>query len=130
MKSTIPASLLKRNIFNLGGGSAEDKAKFHADGKKFLKAFAAEIGVADACEISSCLGGPGVLGEVGLHADSLYLTIFESIEPGVRIMYRSCKGRKDHTGGPNMYVTMKDINEPDALARFVATCKRMATATA
>lgn len=128
MKSIIPASLLKPSIFDYGDSSAASKKQFHADGKKFLKAFAAEVGLAGACEIRSCLGGPGVLGEVVLHADGLYMQLFESMGPGVRILYRSCQGRKDYSGGNNMFVAMKDLQDENALARFIATCARIAKA--
>lgn len=128
MKSIIPAFLFQQNIFDYGDSSAVSKTKFHADGKKFLKAFASEIGLAGACDIRSSLGGPGVLGEVILHADGLYMQLFESMGPGVRILYRSCQGRKDSSSGNNMYVTMKDLQNEDSLARFIETCTRMAKA--
>lgn len=128
MKSIIPAFLFKQDIFDYGDSSAASKAKFHAEGKKFLKAFASEVGLAGACDIRSSLGGPGVLGEVILHADGLYMQLFESMGPGVRVLYRSCKGRKDSSGGNNMYVAMKDLQDEDALARFIATCTRIAQA--
>lgn len=129
MKSIIPAFLFRQDIFDYGDSSAASKKQFHAEGKKFLKAFAAEVGLTGACDIGSCLGGPGVLGEVSLHADSLYMQLFESMGPGVRILYRSCRGRKDTSGGTNMYVTMKDLQNEESLARFIETCTRMAKAT-
>lgn len=128
MKFSIPASLLQQKVFQCND-DGESKAKFHADGKKFLKALAAEIGVTGKCDIRSNLGGGAVLGEVTLHADSIYIQLFEFGQPGVRIMYRSCEGRKDYTGGNNMYVDLTDLqSKPEVLDRFIAVSTRMAKA--
>jgi hypothetical protein len=121
----IPSNLIRTDFLEFRGGSADTKKAFHAAGKAFLRAFSKEVGNVESCKVSSCLGGPAVLGEATLHSDRLYLSIFES-DPttGVRILYRTCRGRKDTTGGANRYVSMSDLaSSPERLDEFIEECK-------
>jgi hypothetical protein len=123
----IPRSLLAQKLNSSSPEADERKQQFLKDGKKFLRALAQEIGVADQCDIRSNEGGMSVSGEVTLHADSLYLQLFESIKPGVRVLYRTCEGRNDYTGGKNCYVSIKELHDnPQDLADFIEVCKDIA----
>lgn len=83
--------------------NADGKAKFHAEGRKALKRVAAKLGLLPSTfDIRSNQGGIAVSGEVTLHSDHLYIQLYQScMGPGYEILYRTCKGRKDYTGGPN-----------------------------
>lgn len=121
----IPAGLKAKDINGYSDEAQERKDRFHADGKKFLRALAKELGVDGACDISSNKAGIAVSGEVMLHADHLYVQLFDDRD-GVRILYRDCKHRKDHTGGQNRYVTIRQMLENSQLKdHFIATCKKL-----
>lgn len=99
------------------------KDQLHRAGKKALKALAVKLELpTDAFEVRSNKGGIAVSGEVTLHTDKLYVQIFESFTgKGLQVMFRTCTGRKDYTGGTNNYATI-DQFESDA---FVNQLKRM-----
>ena len=80
------------------------KAKFHRDYARVLRRVAAELGLSKGSyDVRSNKGGPAVLGEVTLHSEGLYVQVGCSYgEPTV--LYRSCKGRRDYTGGQNRYL--------------------------
>jgi hypothetical protein len=123
----IPKTLLAHDFNSYSDEGDARKQAYLRDGKKFLKQLAKDIGVAGQCDISANPGGIAVSGEVTLHADSLYIQLFESGGQGVRILYRSCQGRGDYCGGPNMYVSMKEIHDsPKDLADFIELCTDMA----
>lgn len=59
-------------------------------------------------EVRTCEGGIAVPGEVILHGESLYLCIGTSMPGGELVGYaRSCKGRKDYTGGVNRWLSTR-----------------------
>ena len=90
-------------------GSAEQKKKFHRDCKKWLKCVADEMKLDPKdYDIRSNPGGPAVLGDVILHTDSLYVNLGGSYYSS-QFMYRSCKGRKDYTGGRNNWMLYEDM---------------------
>jgi hypothetical protein len=127
MSIEITRSLLATELDSYSDESHARKQCFHADGKKFLKALAKEISVAGQCDIHSNQGGMAVSGEVTLHANSLYVQLFESGKPGIRVLYRSCQGRKDYSGGTNHYVSMKELYlNPKDLADFIELCTDIA----
>lgn len=123
----IPSNLIRTDFHAQPDSSASTKQAFHKAGKAFLRTLAKELGNGETSKISSCLGGPAVLGEVILHSDRLYLSMFEdSPQTGVRILYRTCKGRTDCCGGANRYVTMSDLaRSQDRLDEFLEVCKRI-----
>jgi hypothetical protein len=123
----IPTNLIRTDFHTGPDSSASTKKAFHTAGKAFLRTLAKEVGNFDTCKISSCLGGPAVLGEATLQSDKLYISIFES-DPtnGVRILYRTCRGRSDTTCGANRYVSMSDLARyPERLDRFLDECKHI-----
>ena len=110
----VPKSLLEN----------PSKALFHRSGNKLLRALAAAVGLeAKTFDVRSCLGGPGVMGEVILHTSHFYIQLFiDGTKP--RLLYRTCKGQKDYTGGRNDYVWLGSLVD-DSRRQFVVILKRM-----
>ncbi len=105
---------------------ATDRKKYSK--KKFLKMgltvgrmVAARLGLnEDQYDVSINPGGPAVPGDVYLHTDTLYVNFgVSSLGPDMGFMYRSCKGRKDYTGGPNRWMKYETLLDMDkAIAAF------------
>ena len=102
------------------------KAAFHSKGKAFMRKLAAELGlVKGSFDVRSNMGGIAVSGEITLHSDSLYVQLSEScMHRGGSLLYRSCKGRKDYTGGPNHFEKMADLKNERDFERFFNFCKQ------
>ena len=66
------------------------------------------------------------MGEVTLHSDHLYLMV-HVMTGELRVMYRTCKGRKDYSGGMNHFIGVSDLASTTASERFVAKLKQMAS---
>jgi hypothetical protein len=62
--------------------------------------------------------GIAVSGEVTLHGEGLYVDFGQS-SIGPMFMYRSCKGRKDYTGGVNRWLNWEDLRDMDNVARLL-----------
>ena len=76
------------------------KDLFHSECMELLKFIAYEMGLKTSdYDLRSNKGGIAVCGEITLHTDSLYVQISQSSMQGLDILYRSCDGRKDYTGG-------------------------------
>ena len=109
-----------------GAHSYLAKKAFHAQGKAFLKKLAAELCLAvNSYSVRSNMGGDGVTGEVVLHSDYFYLQLFNNCSVGTRILFRSCKGQKDYTGGRNQFENLSRIEDPGNQARFLNTLRDM-----
>ncbi len=105
------------------GKNSYDKETFHRLGRAYLKMIAQVMGlVAGTFEIRSCKGGPGVMGEVILHTETVYIHL--SGESNGEFYYRSCKGRKDYTGGRNRWLEYAKLENPyEVAALFKAAAK-------
>ncbi len=94
------------------------KRSFHATARKRLKALAAALGLkAGTYDVRSSLGGIAVSGEATLHGEHLYVQICQPAtgwDSGILI--RTCKGRKDYTGGPNNFAPLSDLDDVERLA--------------
>lgn len=95
------------------------KQAFHSCGKKLLKAIAKEANW-NEFKVRSCLGGDAVWGEVTLHTPTIYLMIHHSFSDNPRLLYRSCKGMDDYSGGQNNYMDLNKINI-DTLKKLAST---------
>ena len=121
------------NAYSDAGQMAKDT--LHSAGKSFLRTLADDLGLTKGSyDVRSSLGGVAVAGEVTLHGESIYVQLSDTFSghAGVRILYRSCNGRKDCCGHRNHYITMARLQE-GAYGQFVAQCKTLierATATA
>jgi hypothetical protein len=65
-------------------------------------------------------GGSALSGAITLHSDSLYI---QASQPSGRInagiLFRTCHGRDDPTGGENHYASLELLNRPEDLARLI-----------
>lgn len=84
------------------------KANFHKSAKQFLTRVRKDLNI-DA-DIRSNKGGIAVSGEVTLHSDTLYLQ-FAQYFGGDICLYRSCKSRKDFTGGQNHFFELQQFDQ-------------------
>lgn len=106
---------------------AQAKATLHRAGRSFLNVLAKDLGLAKGeYDVRSNLGGIAVSGEVTLHSDQLYVQLSESSAgPGrVLVLYRSCKGRKDYSGGPNAFTDAHSLAN-GAYPGFLARCQTL-----
>jgi hypothetical protein len=89
------------------------KNEWLAAGRSFLADVRARLG-GDG-EVRVCRGGPAVPGEIVLHTDKLYIILCAGpLGPASGLMYRTCQGRKDYTGGPNRYYSYRALaDDPD-----------------
>jgi hypothetical protein len=121
----IPKALLVQDGINAytAAGDAR-KTAFHRDGAKFLRSVAAELELPkDSYDVRSNKGGIAVSGEVTLHHDRLYMWMQESFDGKVILIYRSCEGRKDYTGGPNNQLKLSDLQDEGRFDEFLRRCK-------
>jgi hypothetical protein len=83
--------------------TVNEKTVFHRDGMKLLKTLAIELGI--EADFRSNKGGVAVSGEITLHGDQIYIQLFQpSFAPdSFQFLVRSCKGRKDYSGGMNHF---------------------------
>lgn len=129
MATKIPAYFASGHINANTTAGAERKRNFHRDAPKILAELADEIGLEKSSyEIKSNLGGQAVSGEVILHGEGIYIKMFESAvgTPGIQMQYRSCKGRRDMTGGPNQaWPTPTTLNIPAMRGNFIRACKNL-----
>jgi hypothetical protein len=102
--------------------NAQRKASFHATARARLGMLAKELALPkDSYEIRSCKGGIAVSGEAILHHEKIYVQIMQSSfgPVGHGILIRTCKGRKDYSGGRNHWAPLERLNDIPALARYV-----------
>jgi hypothetical protein len=61
-----------------------------------------------------------VSGEITLHHDRAYIQVGQfGMSSGHGILIRTCKGRKDYTGGANHFVALSMLDDIPALAAAV-----------
>jgi hypothetical protein len=110
--------------FDFGKPVAYDAAAkrlFHSRARSQLRRLAMALGLAPGTyDLRSNPAGIAVSGEITLHTDCLYVQASQSVmghENG--ILFRPCKGRKDHVGGPNNFAALDLLNRPEELARRI-----------
>lgn len=85
-----------------------NKARYHKEWKtKFHKVALYLMEPGASFNIKSNKGGRGVLGEITLHSDRIYIQAGGSCDPDEvpdKLLIRSCKGLTDYTGGQNHYI--------------------------
>jgi hypothetical protein len=92
------------------------KAKFHRGAASVLRKLIAKLGLAKGeYDLRHNQGGIAVSGEITLHTDRLYVQLSQS-STGLGFMWRSCKGRKDYTGGRNIWSSWDELIDLDTLA--------------
>lgn len=85
-------------------------------------------------EVRSNQAGPAISGEVTLHTDifapkgGIYIQIGSPIADDKNVLYRSCTGRKDYTGGRNNWTSIRYAFGSDEQVRgFVAVLRSLIT---
>jgi hypothetical protein len=104
----------------------ERKRRFHGKARARLRNLAAELGLpAGSFDLRSNQGGVAVSGEVTLHHDRVYVQVSQ---PATRadsgILIRTCRGRRDYTGGPNNFAPLALLDDIPALAERVRALMR------
>lgn len=95
------------------------KKAYHTKAKKILKEIASRLGkTKDDYDLRTDYAGPAVRGETTLHCNDVYIQI--GSEFGSEVLIRSCKSRKDYTGGRNHFVSTMDY--PDEVYRIAKQC--------
>jgi len=81
----------------------QQKRRFHTTARLSLKRLAAELALpSGSFDLRSNRAGIAVSGEITLHHDRAYIQVGQfGLSSGHGILIRTCKGRKDYTGGPN-----------------------------
>ena len=89
--------------------NAAAKRQWLSTARSIAKALAAQLSLpAGSFNIRTNKGGDAVPGEVILHGENLYVCIGTSMPGGELIGFaRSCKGRKDYTGGVNRWLSSR-----------------------
>jgi hypothetical protein len=98
-----------------------DDAKKVADSKfkKALSKVAKALGLTkEQFDLRFNPGGIAVWGEVTLHTDTVYIQASKGHDMGVLV--RTCKGRKDYTGGRNNYLPVALLlSNPEEFAQKI-----------
>ena len=129
-KKKFQASELSRLCANAEYNDANKKA-YLTMGRDRLKCLANVMGLEKGrYTVRLCEGGIAVPGEIILHSDRLYLQICPSWrQVGAQIMYRTCKGQQDYTGGQNTYARIEMLDNLDRFAEVLLQhIERFATA--
>ncbi len=103
----------------------EAKDAYHRLGRRILRQLARDLGLTTGdFDIRSNKGGIAVGGDITLHGEHIYVSISSMAVPSLsitgqfenqRVMYRSCKGRKDYSGGHNQWCQIAELTDPRVL---------------
>jgi hypothetical protein len=95
------------------------KREFLRTGKQMAIRLASALGLnEDQYEVRVNKGGIAVSGEVTLHTDKHYVQ-FGQFHGSDGFLVRTCKGRKDYTGGRNHYVKWENLRDVGKVAEFI-----------
>jgi len=99
------------------------KRRFHAAARARLRRLAATLGFPPASfDLRSNQGGIAVSGEITLHHERVYVQVSQpATGADSGILIRTCKGRRDYTGGPNDFAPLSMLDDIPALAARVRT---------
>jgi len=103
----------------VGGYDDLGKMDMHKEAKRAMKALADALGLTKGdYDLRSDLSGTASSGEVTLHMDRLYVQVQIPVGmgPGVEVMYRACKSRKDFSGEMNNFSPVEVLDDPQAFA--------------
>jgi len=100
---------------------AAAKRAFHSRARSQLQRLAVALGLdPGSYNVRSNYGGIAVSGEAVLHTDRLYVQICQpATGHDSGILFRACKGRNDHVGGPNNFASLDLLDHPDELSRRI-----------
>jgi hypothetical protein len=99
----------------------ERKRRFQATSRARLRKLAAELGLpAGSFDLRSNQGGIAVSGEVILHHEKIYVHVSQpATRADTGILIRTCRGRRDYTGGANHLAPLSLLDDIPALAERV-----------
>ena len=99
----------------------EQKRRFHSVARARLRQLALELRLlAGSYDLRSNQGGIAVSGEVTLHHEDVYVQVSQSAMGGdMGVLIRSCRGRRDYTGGPNTLAPLQLLDDVAKLAERV-----------
>ena len=97
------------------------KRRFHSTARSRLKKLAAALELPPGSyDVRSNKAGIAISGEITLHHDRLYVQVGQyGLSSGHGILIRTCKGRKDFTGGPNHFLPLSRLDDIPALAAAI-----------
>ena len=93
------------------------KKRFHIAARARLRQLAAELRLpAGSYDLRSNQGGIAVT----LHHEAVYVQVSQSaLGRGLGVLIRTCRGRRDYTGGPNTFVPLALLDDVPLLAERV-----------
>jgi hypothetical protein len=99
----------------------EGKRRFHATARAHLRKLADELGLpAGSYDLRSNQGGIAVSGEVILHHEKFYVHVSQpATRADTGILIRTCRRRRDYTGGANHFAPLSLLDDIPALAERV-----------
>ena len=99
----------------------EQKRRFHAAALARLRKLAVTLGFAPSSyDLRSNPGGIAVSGEITLHHERVYIQVDQcAMGFDSSILIRTCRGRRDYTGGRNHFASLSLLDDIPALARRV-----------
>ncbi len=105
------------------------KQRFHAAARSRLLQLAAALRLpSGSYDLRSNKAGPAVSGEITLHQEAVYIQVSQSaLGGGMDILIRTCRGRRDYTGGANNWAPLRLL---DDVRSFAAMVRRIALGVA
>lgn len=102
------------------------KYRFHSTARARLRRLAVDLKLAaGSYDLRSNKAGIAVSGEVTLHHEAVYVQVSQSaLGGGMGILIRTCRGRRDYTGGPNNFASLDLLDDISSLAARVRTIAR------
>ena len=100
---------------------ADAKGRFHREARRQLLALAEALGLAPGgFDFRRNEGGIAVSGEATIHTDRLYVQVSQpATGSDTGILFRSCDGRRDYTGGRNNFASLDLLHRPAELAHLI-----------
>jgi hypothetical protein len=97
---------------------AAQKRRFNSTARARLRQLAVALRLpAGSYDLRSNQGGIAVSGEITLHHEAVYVQVSQSAMGGdMGILIRTCRGRRDYTGGPNNFASLSLLNDVPTLA--------------
>ena len=126
MTSQTLAAIMSHDLNGYSDENLALKNQFHLTAKKQLRALARALSLTPGrYEIRNNRAGMAVSGEATLHADCIYIQVSQStMGRGNEILFRSCRGQRDYTGGPNHFAPCSVLDDPEQFAEYLRSCGR------
>lgn len=131
MATSVAESYLRKFVRLAGTSVAYDqpaKDEFHRMARRILKCVAEKLGLQPGeYDLRTNKAGIAVSGEITLHADWVYIQIAQTcLGADMGFMYRSCRGRRDYTGGHNRWMKWESLLDLDRACVAFGECRREA----